>query len=755
MIRRTPVLFFLIVIVLLNQLLYSQTKIQGTVIDNGAEHLGRGAEPVAGALVTITDQADSNRTFSGYTDDRGRYAIEITPTAVREDALLNPGTFRLLQNYPNPFNPSTVIRYEVVQPTRLSIEIYNVLGQKIKTLLSGVQRNSGRVIWHGTDDRGRGVPAGCYIYSMRASGKRVNRKMLLIDGGKSASSAVLTSSARDPVEKTILHKPLTGRYTLTINRDGIAPYQQRDVEISGDSTVDVMVYRTLTDIDGNVYRLVKIRDRWWMAENYRVSRYRNGDTIAGVTDKTAWSNLSSAARCVYDNTAANADFYGLIYNGYAVHDNRNIAPKGWHVPTDEEWKALEMQLGMSQSEADDSGWRGTGQGGMLKQTGTTHWSSPNTGAINATGFTALPGGFRNAGGDFDDLYDYSGFWTATESSGNSGWYRGLSYDSSTIHRQQRNMQEGFYVRLVCDSVKTVEIVKLEVCPKNPVVNAGDTLQFTCTTIFWDSSRDDATLDATWSLSPGTAGSIDSKGRFIAGSADAGSERLTVSYKGYSDDATITIRTTLPQTGSMTGNDGKTYHTVKIGEQWWMAENLRETQYRDGTVIPNVTDNSEWDTWNSPAWRVFDDDESNADTYGYLYNWFAVVDTQNIAPKGWHVSTDADWKALERYLGMGETDVEDTGWRGTAEGGKLKAAGTTYWLIFNIGATNESGFTALPAGLCDYDGLFTEKGSYAYFWTASEYGLSSAWCRSLFSYLSSIKRSHRNKNNGFAVRLVRD
>jgi uncharacterized protein (TIGR02145 family) len=89
--------------------------------------------------------------------------------------------------------------------------------------------------------------------------------------------------------------------------------------------------------------------------------------------------------------------YGLLYTWYAVDDSRTIAPKGWHVPTDEEWKELEMYLGMSQSEADDTYWRGTDEGGKLKATGTEYWNSPNEGANNESGYSALPGGFRHSG----------------------------------------------------------------------------------------------------------------------------------------------------------------------------------------------------------------------------------------------------------------------------------------------------------------------------------------------------------------------
>jgi hypothetical protein len=105
-----------------------------------------------------------------------------------------------------------------------------------------------------------------------------------------------------------------------------------------------------------------------------------------------------------------------------------------------------------------------------------------------------------------------------------------------------------------------------------------------------------------------------------------------------------------ETAVMTGNDGKTYKTVKIGIQWWLAENLKETQYRDGTAIPNVKGASQWADLSTGARCAYNNSEATADTYGYLYNWYAVADVRHIAPAGWHVPTDAEWETLVDYLG---------------------------------------------------------------------------------------------------------
>jgi len=207
----------------------------------------------------------------------------------------------------------------------------------------------------------------------------------------------------------------------------------------------------ITDIDGNTYQTVGIGNQWWMAENLKVTHYRDGTSITNVTDNTAWSALTTEAYCIYNNNASNEiDTYGALYNWYAAVDSRNIAPDGWHIPTDDEWKELEMYLGMSQSEADGTGYRGTDEGGKLKETGTTHWNSPNTGATNETGFTALPGGYRYGNGNYYNMGSFGYFWSSTESSSYSAWSRTLYCSSSGVYRLYYNKQDGFSVRCVRD-----------------------------------------------------------------------------------------------------------------------------------------------------------------------------------------------------------------------------------------------------------------------------------------------------------------
>ncbi len=229
--------------------------------------------------------------------------------------------------------------------------------------------------------------------------------------------------------------------TQTLAADQTITFSGTYVEEGGTGTV--------TDIDGNVYQTIKIGDQWWMMENLKVTHYRNGDPIPHVTDGSTWGALSTGAYCEYDNNSVNVATYGRLYNWYAVADSRNIAPEGWHVPTDEELKQLEMYLGMSQAEADGTGWRGTDEGGKLKETGTTHWNSPNEGATNESGFTALPGGYRYSG-PFYDMGYLAYFWSSSEYSSDYAWFRRLYYNSSQVYRSNDLKPLGFSVRCVRD-----------------------------------------------------------------------------------------------------------------------------------------------------------------------------------------------------------------------------------------------------------------------------------------------------------------
>ncbi len=207
---------------------------------------------------------------------------------------------------------------------------------------------------------------------------------------------------------------------------------------------------TISDIDGNIYRIVTIGNQVWMAENIRVTHYRNGEPILHFTADSVWATSTAGAYCSYSNDSTNASTFGLLYNWYAVNDSNNIAPAGWHVPTDEEWKELEMYLGMNQTEANNIGNRGSDEGGKLKEADTIHWDFPNLGATNSSGFTALPGGYRFYYGLFENKGRVGGFWLANAYNSDNAWSRFLGFDYSQVFRQYYPKRYGFSVRCIKD-----------------------------------------------------------------------------------------------------------------------------------------------------------------------------------------------------------------------------------------------------------------------------------------------------------------
>ncbi len=203
-----------------------------------------------------------------------------------------------------------------------------------------------------------------------------------------------------------------------------------------------ITYDTMTDQNGNVYKTVTIGTQTWMAENLRTTKYNDGATISKVTDNNKWEGLSAGAYCNYNNTNSIEDIasYGRLYNWHAINTGK-LAPIGWHVPTYNEWYTLISYLG-GQDVA----------GGKLKETGTSHWGIPNSGATNETGFTALPGGDRlDFGGSFARIGDSGSWGSASEGSlGNNVFSYVMGSIGDGLYIYGSSKEAGMSVRCVRD-----------------------------------------------------------------------------------------------------------------------------------------------------------------------------------------------------------------------------------------------------------------------------------------------------------------
>jgi uncharacterized protein (TIGR02145 family) len=196
-------------------------------------------------------------------------------------------------------------------------------------------------------------------------------------------------------------------------------------------------------------------------------------------------------------------------------------------------------------------------------------------------------------------------------------------------------------------------------------------------------------------------------------------------------------------------DGNLYNIVTIGTQVWLKENLKVTKYQDGTIIPNVSDNTAWSGLSNGAYCWYNNNSATyKDSYGALYNWY-TLSTGILCPAGWHAPTDAEWHQLILFLDPAALLSNP---ESLIAGNKLKESGTTHWQSTNSGATNESGFTALPAGSRDINGAFSHIGTSGFWWGSDN---STAWYRDLDYNYAGVIRVSPNSKNGFSVRCIKN
>jgi uncharacterized protein (TIGR02145 family) len=407
----------------------------------------------------------------------------------------------------------------------------------------------------------------------------------------------------------------------------------------------------LIDIDGNAYRTVRIGNQEWTAENISTTHYNDGSPIPLVTSNTGWCNLTTPAYCWYNNDIANKATYGALYNWEVVNTGK-LAPPGWHVPTDADWSLLTAVLGGADV-----------AGGKLKEAGLSHWIAPNTGATNASGFSALPGCYRiYYNGKFFSERNCGFWWSATEHNATFAYYRPLYSVSDDMVRDYWYKGAGFSVRLVRD---------------------------------------------------------------------------------------------LPAVSDIEGN---IYATVQIGNQIWTLENLKTTRLNDGTAIPLIEDNAQWNALASPGYCWYDNDLGNRQRYGALYNWY-TVSSGKLAPAGWHVPTDAEWKELENFCVANRYN-----WDSTMVENRIaqSVAAKTVWEASSNPGTpgsdltenNRTGFSALPGGRRNSAG-FMGSGTETFWWINTENDATSAFIRYLHYEAALLNWDYDDKSCGFSVRLVKD
>jgi uncharacterized protein (TIGR02145 family) len=483
--------------------------------------------------------------------------------------------------------------------------------------------------------------------------------------------------------------------------------------------------------DGKVYTTVQIGTQCWMKQNLNI-----GSRIDGTNVQT---NNGTIEKYCYDDVETNCDIYGGLYRWDEMMQYtttagvKGICPINWQLPTDAEWTALTNFLGGVDF-----------AGGKIKETGFIHWTYPNYGATNSSGFTGLPGSRRNNVGWSSILGDEGYFWSSTQLSASNAWFRSLSYYDAIVYRYYIDESFGFSVRCLKDESPSLQ---LEVNPPNQNVTES-----ACETNFNIASN------TTWSVTENNSWlSVSPLGGSNNGlltviyventSTDPRVGQIIITAEGGIPSVTVSII----QEGfspfscgqSFTDSrDCKTYTTVQIGTQCWMRQNLNIGDRIVGSS--NQANNGIIEKY------CYNNSESNCDVYGGLYQWdemmqyYTTPGTQGICPSNWHLPTDAEWTAITTYLG-GES----------VAGRKMKEAGTIHWLSPNTGANNSSGFTGLPAGGRYSTGSFYYLGTNANLWSSTEYSGSNAWYRSLYYGDIIVYRFDDPKVSGFSVRCLKD
>ncbi len=512
---------------------------------------------------------------------------------------------------------------------------------------------------------------------------------------------------------------------------------------------------TATDQEGNTFEWINYGTQDWAIENAEVVTYRDGTEISQITDNTEWANLTTGAWCYYDNDPTK----GKLYNWYAVagiHDNdpntpnKTFAPEGWHVPTKAEWATLENYLITNGYNHD-----GTIVGNKISKAmaSTTGWDSDATTGVpgnnqstnNSSGFNAFPIGTRYAGGaNFSNENKLVVFWSVTPSYDVYSWFFTFSKADFGASIYGGNLKtQGMTVRFLRDASDNGAfdiILKGTISAENnQIKNVSDPTQAQDVTT---KSYVDNSVSNTY-----TQAEVDAIISSLQEQIDA-----LQSATG---------------SGTVTDQDGNSYPYLTYGDQVWTVKNAEVVTYRDGTVIPQVTDATEWSNLTTGAWCYYGNDSSK----GKLYNWYAVAgihDTdpntpnKELAPEGWHVPTDAEWTTLEEYLIANGYNYD-----GTTTGNKIAKAmaSTTGWNSNPMAGApgndqstnNSSGFNAFPEGDRGNDGSVGSEGGGAIFWSSTEINTNNAWDRLLFFNFSFLGRYNgtSGKQYGYSVRFVRD
>ncbi len=411
-------------------------NISGIVTDTGTT-------PITGAVVRLEKGGQMATTSSD-----GRFTL-IVSTAIL------PSSGKLLPNVFFAGISGNKLNVTIAERSAVEVATFTLHGKAISTVCKIFNAGS-----HFISLPYRG--AGIYLYKVKVVNSEFVIKGNDVGGVSSGSALSSQSSSSNPLAKHALSTSIIND-VIAATKTGYLNYRMvvKNPDTSGIVIKMIASAGTVTDIEGNVYKTVKIGNQEWMAENLRTTKYNDGSPISNITSNTTWDSCyytHTGAYCYYANTT-NSDSiekFGALYNWYAVNTGK-LAPAGWHVPDTTNWNTLENYL-----IANGYNYDGTTSGNKIAKamTAKTDWlSSPNEGVPgnnpstnNSSGFSALPGGFHSSNGHFYSIGDDGSWWSATEYDASYAWFRNLSYDYYNLYRYYNYYKScGFSLRLVRDS----------------------------------------------------------------------------------------------------------------------------------------------------------------------------------------------------------------------------------------------------------------------------------------------------------------
>ena len=528
---------------------------------------------------------------------------------------------------------------------------------------------------------------------------------------------------------------------------------------------------SVTDIDGNTYQTVVIGDQEWMAENLKTTKYNDGQTIEFANGvQMDWYNSTSGMYTWYDSDVQYKDVYGALYNWLAA-TSTNICPVNWHVPTDDEWRILRDFVG-------------TSEGTKLKA--ITGWNADGNGTDDF-GFAALPGGYVSGTFSYSNDGNQGLWWTTVEKNIDDAYNAELSANNDWLDIYYHRKDYGLSIRCiknegVQEEVPTLttttvtNITQTTASSGGAITNDGDA-DITAKGVVWSTSTS-PTLDASDGVTNDGTGIAEFNSDLTGLTAGT-----TYYVRAYATNSAGTGYGNVVQFTTYSENvvedfEGNIYRTVTIGNQVWMAENLRATKYADGTNIVTGLNDTEWNTTTNGALAIYpysevdglNSDEDVVNAYGILYNWFAASNEKGICPTGWKVPSVADWDELLTFLiddGYSNNSYATTDGAGNALkscrqvdsplGGDCATNEHPRWDYYaDQYGTNAFGFNGLPAGSRMSTGEFLNVGKMGRFWTSDEDNLNqyNAVRRDLGFGNGRLSDGSITKTNGISIRCIK-